>query len=830
MGNMSGKMKQKKRLNILFSTSILLGMTFFLTFCELIMPNKPPYAEVTSPLGDAIILKTDQTIAINVNAYDIDGEVVEVQFKVASQLLGTAASSPYSFSLNGTVFSPGNYILDIVAIDNDETIYQISKEVIVLGVGIISAGDDITLTNGLVSVELDGQKPEGSTGIWTTVPEGQGTFSDATDPKSLFTGTLCSSYTLKWTVTNGSEITSDEVEVTFNHVPTVANAGEDAQYSDGGISAFLNANIPEQGSGQWSIVSGDGGSFVDSEDPKTEFSGNACEDYVLKWTISTACETNSDEMTIRFDNVEVHADAGPDQLIVDGSVTAQLAGNDPGPFTAEWSIISGNNGVITNPNSPDATFTGQACETYVLQYRITSGCGYSDDQVTISFSQTLTEANAGADMAFFDGRNSAFLDANMPTEGNGIWTIISGTGGVIDDETDNRSNFVGLVCETYVLRWTISTNCESSVDEVMVTFGHTPTEAYAGVDQFISNGALTTQISGNVPSEGTGTWSILAGPGGSFGDASSPTTSFTGQLCGTYILEWKISTDCGESSDQINLVFDQIDIPAYAGQDIGFLDGTTSTILNANDPQTVTGTWSILSGSNGLISDVNDPNATLSGVLGQVYVLQWTISSACGTNKDIVKVAFLTKSSFTDTRDGLEYPTVIIGSQEWMAKNLNAKLVNYTWPYADQEVNRTSYGLLYNFEAALLACPAGWHLPTDNEWRTLEIALGMSNDIAVTYGYRGTTEGSDLKEKGLAHWDSPNSDAVDLIGFKALPGGYRNKDGTYGLLGATGAFWSATQETGGDRAVYRALNKNKQTLGRDWFNKLNAVSVRCIRD
>ena len=823
-------MKHHKRLHIVFNTAVLLTMVFLLSFCELILPNKPPFVEFLSPTSETITLKTDQTISLVMNAYDVDGKITNVQFKIAEQLLGSDDTEPYEFTLNGGIFSPGNYEIDVVAVDNDETIYLISKAIVVLGVGIVSAGDDVTLTNGVNSYVLSAQKPEGSTGVWTTVPEGIGAFSNSTSPTALFTGTLCNVYTLKWTVSNGLEVTSDEVTVNFTHTPTAASAGDDAHFSDGTISTNLDANVPDQGTGLWTIVTGEGGVFTDNEDPKTEFSGDACEEYVLQWAISTSCESSTDQVSVRFDNVIMQADAGPDQSITDGTIATTLAGNDPGSFIAEWIIISGENGTITDPTNSISGFSGQVCEIYVLKYSITSGCGVSEDEVIISFSQELSEASAGEDLEFYDGRTSTFLAAIEPVSGDGQWTIISGSGGQVDDPTDYKSNFIGLLCETYILEWTISTNCGASTDDVTISFQHAPSEAYAGNDQFLNSGVLTTLLNANVPADGVGAWTITSGPGGTFVDPTNPATSFTGQLCGTYVLQWAISTSCSETTDQVTIVFDQIDIPAYAGLDMSYLDGTTTTTLNANDPNPIVGVWSIISGNSGIVSEPNNPTSSFSGQVGQVYVVQWTITSACGTNSDKVKVSFLSTGLFTDTRDGAQYPTVTVGGQEWMAKNMNVKTVNYSWPYADQDENRADYGLLYNYEAALVACPTGWHLPTDTEWRTLEITLGMSSDVSVMYGYRGTTEGAELKEKGTSHWATPNSDAVDLVGFMALPAGYRSKDGTYGLMGTMAAFWTATQESSGDRAVYRGLHKDKEDLGRDWFNKENAISVRCVRD
>ena len=451
--------------------------------------------------------------------------------------------------------------------------------------------------------------------------------------------------------------------------------------------------------------------------------------------------------------------------------------------------------------------------------------------MTITFNHSPSTAIAGADLVFTNGQTSTFLDANEPIIGDGSWSIESGADGVIDDPTDSGSRFIGKLCESYVLKWTISAACGTSSDDVSVSFAFPPTEASAGADQLITNGDVVSTLAGNSPVAGIGTWTIIEGAGGSFLDSHDPSSMFSGQICGTYTLQWTIATDCSESFDQVKIVFDKVDIIAFAGPDMSYMDGTTSTQLLANDPGNAVGSWEILSGDNGTLTDVNDPNATFTGLLGSVYVLKWSISSQCGYSTDEMKIAFLSTGSYLDTRgDGENYPTVLVGDQEWMTKNLNYRTVNYSWAFSDLQSFRNEYGMLYTYEAANVACPTGWHLPTDAEWRKLEKALGMPSGISQLSGYRGNSEGSELKEAGLSHWHSPNLNAVDLIGFKALPGGYRDKNGNFGLLGTMGAFWTAKQNIADQIAIYRGLHKDKSQIGRDWFDNQNAISVRCVKD
>lgn len=195
--------------------------------------------------------------------------------------------------------------------------------------------------------------------------------------------------------------------------------------------------------------------------------------------------------------------------------------------------------------------------------------------------------------------------------------------------------------------------------------------------------------------------------------------------------------------------------------------------------------------------------------------------------------------------DGNIYKTITIGKQVWMAENLktirysNGDIIGttcpdtldyrpesepkYQWAYNGNESNALIYGRLYTWYVVIDSrnvCPGGWHVPTDNEW---EILIGyLGGEIAA----RGK-----LKEKGLAHWESPNSDATNESGFSALPSGSRWPEGSFVQLGYYTHFWSASERTNNKSYAYRRLltfdGNNyecchaKKTIG--W-------SVRCLKD
>ena len=122
-------------------------------------------------------------------------------------------------------------------------------------------------------------------GTWTIVSGAGGSFVNANSATTVFNGVSGTTYDLQWTISNGvCPSTSDNVTIQFTTPPTVATAGSDQTLCS--TSAILAGNTPVIGTGQWTVVSGAGGSFVLDTNPTTTFNGTAGVTYVLQWTIS----------------------------------------------------------------------------------------------------------------------------------------------------------------------------------------------------------------------------------------------------------------------------------------------------------------------------------------------------------------------------------------------------------------------------------------------------------------------------------------------------------------------------------------------------------------
>jgi len=166
---------------------------------------------------------------------------------------------------------------------------------------------------------------------------------------------------------------------------------------------------------------------------------------------------------------------------------------------------------------------------------------------------------------------------------------------------------------------------------------------------------------------------------------------------------------------------------------------------------------------------------------------------------------------FTDSRDNKTYVTTTIAEQTWMARNLDylndMSSGDSSWCYDNDPDNCFTYGRLYNWDAAMKACPAGWKLPDTADWNRLFSAVG-GKDVAGAY----------LKS--------------DIYGFSALMGGARNWGSSdFDEIGYSGYWWTSTETSSGTAGIW-VMGKDLGFVrdGSANYNfKSSGLSVRCIK-
>jgi len=260
------------------------------------------------------------------------------------------------------------------------------------------------------------------------------------------------------------------------------------------------------------------------------------------------------------------------------------------------------------------------------------------------------------------------------------------------------------------------------------------------------------------------------------------------------------------------------------------------------------------------------------------YLFRIKAENELGTTYSNEK-AFRTYSGSVTDVEGNVYPTIIIGSQEWMAKNLKTTQYNngisifypgsdndawvsntagaYGW-YNNETTWKDSYGALYNWYAVNNSnglCPTGWHVPSHDQWTQLEQhicnQLGNANCETqfpydnTTWGDCGTNEGNALKScrqvnsplggdcstEEHPRWEEGNEThyGFDEFGFSALPGGVRLINGSFNNVGYYGAWWSSSDYSttnGWSRYLINAYGNVYRAYG----DKVWGFSVRCVRE
>ena len=228
---------------------------------------------------------------------------------------------------------------------------------------------------------------------------------------------------------------------------------------------------------------------------------------------------------------------------------------------------------------------------------------------------------------------------------------------------------------------------------------------------------------------------------------------------------------------------------------------TRVSVMDASNKQQVPQEWNMLTGN---FYFTRTGGATGSSTAGNN--ISSTSTGGGGVETGIVASSAAARS-FTDSRNNRTYRTARIGDQIWMAENLDHR--------TDRSFANENGDRLYTWEAALSACPDGWHLPSTREWNLLVSELGGAG-IA----------GEALKSPG--GWKD-DGNGTNSSGFNALPTGHRLYIGSFHKVGRNGVFWSSTEKDKSNAWSRRLSHKNSQVTRIANFTG-NAYSCRCVKD
>jgi len=529
---------------------------------------------------------------------------------------------------------------------------------------------------------------------------------------------------------------------------------------------------------------------------------------------------------------------------------------------------------------------------------LSEGVNISFTSSTFEQNGTAYTGNVNVALNFIDPESNAFADEMPGTllgMQNSTSTRLTSYGMVAVELTDNSGNEVDLVSgSTAELRFPVPASLLSSApadidlwyfDESTGLWESEGTASLQG-SEYVANvshfsfwncdyggpyiyldGQVTDPIGSGIQGARV---TVTSTTQGSETDYTSSAGYFGGYVPSGEVLDIVVEVDCGGSGYQTY----------YTGQIGPFSSATTLPVITVvqgslvlvtgtvtdcnNDPLTAgyvvaNGQVHFLSGGAfsfmGCGASVSiTPYGTAPWVGGQAVTVNLSGSSV---NAGTLQVCNTGGTGTVSDIDGNVYSTVVIGTQEWMAENLRtskyangdpipnvtdgtqwSNLTTGAWCHINNDSQyENPYGKLYNWfvvDSASGLCPTSWHVPTDEEWKQLEMFLGMSQFEADTIFWRGTDEGGKMKavgtiQAGTGLWEDPNTGATNSSGFTGLPGGFRFSSGSFSTIGNFGYWWSATQYSA-TTAWKRALYDDTAQVYRSYNGKGTGFSVRCVRD
>ncbi|MCH7409471.1 Ig-like domain-containing protein, partial [Belliella sp. DSM 111904] len=480
---------------------------------------------------------------------------------------------------------------------------------------------------------------------WTVTPSAGVNFSSTSIVNPIVTGLSANTtYTFTYRITNGCGTANQNIIIstTSSEGAVAANAGNDLCLPSDTDTFALNANLPADHTGLWTIVSQPSGAtaiFADQTIQNTSVTIDVPGVYVFEWTLSrdgaSACGTSSDRVTVNVTEELDNANAGPDVIVCDEDLV-QLQAVSPNVGNGRWTQIAGPGGLVINdPNSPTSTVSGFISgQYYVLRWTVTlEGCATqtSSDDMTLIPSVGAPQAIAPAIQSVCDGTGGQLT---ATAADGGYWSFKSGpTVPAFSNENLANTNIGNVVPGTYYLAWNVPAVgqfCSPSSAPVQLIVS---TVANAGGDLEYCGSVSNIPLNGN---GAEGTWSFVSGPSTPNIIRVSATSANATALStpGEYVFRYTIAAidgNCPETSDEMVVTINANPTTLADAGDSQELCNQTEFNLNANSPASgEVGTWSMISGSGGVFTDVNDPSTTFTGASPGTYIFRWTIASTDG--------------------------------------------------------------------------------------------------------------------------------------------------------------------------------------------------------
>jgi len=487
-------------------------------------------------------------------------------------------------------------------------------------------------------------------GTWSKVTTHAAIIGNSSSPSTAVTALARGvRHTFRWTVAHPTCTISETVDI-YNNTFDI-DAGPD-------IAACSSVNtLPYQSGQTWTVISSAGSPTFATNSITTTVSNLATGDNILQWSVTQNGCSDTDEINVKNSQPVATASADAREICIN-SVTVR--GNIPATGVGYWTVMQGSGSFAPNTASNVAVVTGLATGNNIYRWTVADGACTKYAEVTVAYG-SVAVADAGAPQFTCDG--TAPLSANDPTAGattgSGEWSVVPGMGSAtFTNSTLHNTGVTALGFGENTLRWTISSICGNTFDDVVITNNEAPI-ALAGADQILCAANGTLEAAG---AYGSGSWTLVgSGATVNIADLANPTSTFTISASGaqnTRTLRWTVNSGGCTSIDEVVV---KIDVPttAVAGAPASFCG--SSRTLSANTPLVGTGMWSVGGVGSAVFVDPTLPGTIVNSLSVGQNDLVWTITSSCGISSSVVTLTSQSVGSYAGPDDdvcGANYPAL----------------------------------------------------------------------------------------------------------------------------------------------------------------------------
>lgn len=544
----------------------------------------------------------------------------------------------------------------------------------------VDAGTNI-YTNSTATASPTISDAPNKTYLWEVI-SGAGAigFSSTTIARPVISPSTEGDYQLRLTVTSGSKVVSDILEITYDTTDPVVNAGGDNLLANAAF--FQTASVTEINpvTLKWSVTSGPGSLIVSSQSTNPTISVSSDGDYVIRLTATDAAGNSAyDEMNLSWDATKPSVSVGAD-VVAGALFNKDATTSDAHGMTYLWEKVSGpGNLTFASATSEDTSVVADTDGSYIVRLKATDTySNVGEDSFTLLFDTTNPVVDAGVDINtnVAVSRTVSVTDTTATTI---VWSQVSGPGTMSFNSSTSKTTTISANTEgSYVFRATL-TDALGNVGTDDVNFLWDTTVPAITMPADVITGVLAN-LDATVTDSNTLTysWSKVSGPGTIvFGSSTSEDTSIFTTTDGDYVLRLTATDGAGNtSSDTVALTWDSTAPTVDAGVD-QVVNGLFSQDATVSDTTSVTYLWSKVSGpGNVTFSTGTSEDTDISVDADGQYVIRLTVTDQAGNvASDDMNFVWDTTAPVVDA--GIDQNTNILVSQDATVTDLTS--LTYSW-------------------------------------------------------------------------------------------------------------------------------------------------------